>query len=88
MVDLFGRVGLLDEVRNVVEGMFMKSNVVIWGCLLGVCEKYSDVKMGEWVVKYFFELELWNDGVYVVLLNIYVSRDMWKDVERVREIMK
>lgn len=88
MADLLGRAGLLDEARNVVEGMPMKPNVVIWGCLLGACEKHSDVKMGEWVAKHFLELEPWNDGVYVVLSNIYASRDMWKDVERVREIMK
>ncbi|KAF2285236.1 hypothetical protein GH714_039083 [Hevea brasiliensis] len=88
MVDLLGRVGLLKEAREIVEGMPMKPNVVIWGCLMGACEKYGDVKMGEWVAKHLQELEPWNDGVYVVLSNIYASRGLWQEVERIRVGMK
>ncbi|KAF2285230.1 hypothetical protein GH714_039060 [Hevea brasiliensis] len=61
MVDLLGRVGLLKEAREIVEGMPMKPNV---------------------------ELEPWNDGVYVVLSNIYASRGLWQEVERIRVGMK
>ncbi|KNA06956.1 hypothetical protein SOVF_176320 [Spinacia oleracea] len=88
MVDLLGRAGLLEEARNMVETMPMKPNGAIWGCLLAASERYNDVKMGEWVAKLFLELEPWNDGVYVVLSNIYASRDMWEEVEKMREIMK
>jgi hypothetical protein len=79
---------LLKEAREIVEGMPMKANVVIWGCLLSACEKYSNVQMGEWVAKHLLDLEPWNDGVYVVLSNIYASRGLWLEVERVRLIMK
>lgn len=88
MVDLLGRAGLLEEAREMVEGMPMEANVVIWGCLMGACEKYGNVKMGEWVCKHFLELEPWNDGVYVVLSNIYASKGLWEEAGRVRSIMK
>ncbi|CDP03272.1 unnamed protein product [Coffea canephora] len=88
MVDLLGRGGLLDEARVMVEEMQMKPNVVIWGCLMGASEKYGAVEMGEWVAKHLLELEPWNDGVYVVLSNIYASNDLWEEVERIRGIMK
>ncbi|KDP24093.1 hypothetical protein JCGZ_25750 [Jatropha curcas] len=88
MVDLLGRVGLLEEAREIVEGMPMKPNVVIWGCLMGACEKYGDVKMGEWVAKHLQELEPWNEGGFVVLSNIYASKGFWQEVERVRVGMK
>lgn len=88
MVDLLGRAGLLEEAKEMVEGMPVEANVVIWGCLMGACEKYGDVKMGEWVCKHFLELEPWNDGVYVVLSNIYASKGLWEEVGRVRSIMK
>ncbi|CAK7337475.1 unnamed protein product [Dovyalis caffra] len=88
LVDLIGRAGLLKEAREIVEGMPMKANVVIWGCLLGACEKYANVQMGEWVAKHFQDLEPWNDGVYVVLSNIYASRGLWLEVEKVRVILK
>ncbi|GFY98380.1 tetratricopeptide repeat (TPR)-like superfamily protein [Actinidia rufa] len=88
MVDLLGRAGLLEEAKEMVEDMPMEANVVIWGCLMGACEKYGNVKMGECVSKHLQELEPWNDGVYVVLSNIYASNGLWEEVERVRGIMK
>ncbi|KAI3810837.1 hypothetical protein L1987_20460 [Smallanthus sonchifolius] len=88
MVDLFGRCGLLEEAREVVREMPMEANVVIWGCLMGACEKYGDVKMGEWVAKHLQQMEPWNDGVYVLMSNIYASNGLWEDVGRMRKIMK
>ncbi|KFK42118.1 hypothetical protein AALP_AA2G213100 [Arabis alpina] len=88
IVDLLSRDGRLKEARRVVEGMPMKPNVVVWGCLMGGCEKFGDVELAEWVARYMIELEPWNDGVYVVLANVYAFRGMWKDVERVRNMLK
>ncbi|KAL6519973.1 hypothetical protein OROHE_017116 [Orobanche hederae] len=88
MVDLLGRAGLLDEAKMMVEGMPVRANVAIFGCLMGACEKYGDVKMGQWVAQHLIELEPKNDGVFVVLSNIYANHGMWKEVERLRETMK
>ncbi|CAH1424544.1 unnamed protein product [Lactuca virosa] len=88
MVDLFSRCGLLDEAREMVEAMPMEGNVVIWGSLMGGCEKYGNVKMGEFVGKKLMELEPWNDGVYVVMSNIYASNGLWEDVGKMRKFMK
>ncbi|KAK4280934.1 hypothetical protein QN277_012486 [Acacia crassicarpa] len=88
MVDLLGRAGLLNESRKMVEEMPMKPNTVVWGCLLGACEKYGNVDMAEWVAKHLQELEPWNDGAFVVLSNIYANKGMWKQVEHVRSVMK
>ncbi|XP_065848773.1 pentatricopeptide repeat-containing protein At1g77170, mitochondrial [Euphorbia lathyris] len=88
MVDLLGRVGLVGEARELIEGMPMQPNVVIWGCLMGACEKFGDVKTAEWVGSHLQELEPWNDGGFVVLSNIYASKGLWYEVERVRRCMK
>ncbi|KAF8036228.1 hypothetical protein BT93_C2057 [Corymbia citriodora subsp. variegata] len=88
IVDLLGRAGRFDEAKEMVEGMPMKANSIIYGCLLGACEKHENVEIGEWVAKHLQELEPWNDGVYVVLSNIYASRGMWKEVEEMRVVMK
>ncbi|KAJ0241426.1 Pentatricopeptide repeat-containing protein [Hirschfeldia incana] len=87
VVDLLSRDGRLEEAKRVVEGMPMRPSVVVWGCLMGGCEKFGDVEMAEWVAEHMVELEPWNDGVYVVLANVYAFRGMWKDVERVRKLM-
>lgn len=88
MVDLLGRAGLLEDARRMVEQMPMKPNSVVWGCLMGACEKYGNVDMAEWVAKHLQELEPWSDGVYVVLSNIYANRGLWKEVERIRSVME
>ncbi|KAL1290326.1 hypothetical protein HN51_058791 [Arachis hypogaea] len=88
MVDLLGRAGLLDEARKMVEEMPMKPNSIVWGCLMGACEKHGNVDMAEWVTKHLQELEPWNDGAYVVLCNIYANHGLWKEVERIRSFMK
>ena len=88
MADLLGRAGLFDEAREMVEEMPMPANVVIWGCLMGACEKFGNVQMAEWVAKHLRELEPWNDGVYVVLSNIYASKGMWEEVSKIRKVMK
>ncbi|GJM93271.1 hypothetical protein PR202_ga09816 [Eleusine coracana subsp. coracana] len=49
VVDMLGRVGRVDEARALVERrMPMDGNVVIWGTLLGACEKHGNVSVGEW----------------------------------------
>ncbi|KAJ7979701.1 Pentatricopeptide repeat-containing protein family [Quillaja saponaria] len=88
MVDLLGRAGLLEEAKEMVDGMPMKPNSIIWGCLMGACEKYGNVEMGEWVAKHLQILEPWDDGAFVVLSNIYANKGLWKEVEKIRWIMK
>ncbi|XP_047951353.1 pentatricopeptide repeat-containing protein At1g77170, mitochondrial-like [Salvia hispanica] len=88
MVDLLGRAGMLDEAILMVEGMPLKPNAVIWGCLMGACENYGNVKLGEHVAKHLIELEPGNSGVYVVLSNIYANSGMWKELERVRKNLR
>nr|AFK47126.1 unknown [Medicago truncatula] len=88
MVDLLGRAGLFDDARRMVEEMPMKPNSVVWGCLMGACEKHGNVDMAEWVAENLQALEPWNEGVYVVLSNIYANKGLWKEVERIRSFMK
>ena len=88
MVDLLGRAGLFDDARRMVEEMPMKPNSVVWGCLMGACEKHGNVDMAEWVAGHLQALEPWNEGVYVVLSNIYANKGLWKEVERIRSFMK
>ncbi|CAN1354865.1 Pentatricopeptide repeat-containing protein At1g77170, mitochondrial [Linum perenne] len=88
LVDLLGRKGLLKEAREVVESMPMEPNVVIFGCLMGACEKHGDVRMAEWVAENLQRLEPWNDGVFVVMSNVYANNGMWREVEKLRVVMK
>lgn len=88
MVDLLGRGGLLREAVKLVGGMPMKPDLVIWGALLGACRIHSDVKTGKQVLKQVLELEPFSGGLYVLISNIYCEAQMWKDVRKIRVVMK
>ena len=57
--------------------MPMEANVVIWGTLLSACEKHGNVSVGKWTAVRLLEAEPWNDGVYVVLYNMYAAAGIW-----------
>ncbi|KAH0450992.1 hypothetical protein IEQ34_021684 [Dendrobium chrysotoxum] len=88
VADMLGKVGRVREAVEMVEGMRCPASAVVWGSLLGACEKHGEVRIGEKVAAKLVELEPWNDGVYVVLSNIYAGEGMWEEVERVRRLMR
>ncbi|KAK1265572.1 putative pentatricopeptide repeat-containing protein [Acorus gramineus] len=87
MVDLLGRVGLLDEAYRLIQEMPIEPNSVVWGSLLGACRTYRDTHLAERALKRLIELEPWNAGNYILLSNIYASSARWDDTAKLRETM-
>ncbi|XP_022924289.1 pentatricopeptide repeat-containing protein At1g08070, chloroplastic-like [Cucurbita moschata] len=87
MVDLLCRAGRLVEAREFIQAMPLQPNGAIWGAMLGACRVYNDLELGEESVRCLLELEPTNDGVYILLSNIYAKRQMWNEVKKVRELM-
>eukprot|EP01018_Ginkgo_biloba_P019470 Gb_05264 [translate_table: standard] len=88
MVDLLGRAGHLDEARDFIDKMPIKSDAAVWGSLLGACRIYSNIELGEWVAERLLELDPKNPGHYVLLSNIYATAGRWDDMQNVRKMMK
>ncbi|XP_059669972.1 pentatricopeptide repeat-containing protein At5g06540-like [Cornus florida] len=88
MVDLFGRGGRLLEAEELIKGMAWKTDVVIWGALLGACRNQGNIEIAERAVKEILVLEPHNHGVYVVLSNMYAEAGQWENVSRMRKMMK
>ncbi|XP_042489966.1 pentatricopeptide repeat-containing protein At3g26782, mitochondrial isoform X2 [Macadamia integrifolia] len=88
MVDLLGRAGYLDKAYELIEGMKVKPDCVVWGALLGACRIHKNVKLGEISARKLFELDPDNCGYYVLLSNLYADTGRWEDVERMRIFMK
>ncbi|CAA0832114.1 Pentatricopeptide repeat-containing protein [Striga hermonthica] len=88
MVDLLGRAGRLDEALELVEKMPMKPNPIVWVALLSGCRLHRNVELGELAVNRLLELNFENDGLYTLLSNLYASARRWKDVAKVRLLMK
>eukprot|EP01018_Ginkgo_biloba_P031907 Gb_25356 [translate_table: standard] len=88
MVDLLGRAGLLDEARDFINKIPIKSDTAVLVSLLGACRMHSNVELGEWVAERLFELEPEIDAPYVLLSNIYAAAGKWDGIARVRKMMK
>lgn len=87
MVDLFGRAGLLDEAKRVIDDMPMDPDIGVLGALFGACKIHGDVDLGETIGRRVIELDPQNSGRYVLLANLLASAGRWEDVAKVRRLM-
>ncbi|CAN0870177.1 Pentatricopeptide repeat-containing protein At3g26782, mitochondrial [Linum grandiflorum] len=88
MVDLLGRAGLLNEAYDLIQRMKVRSDFILWGSLLAACRIHKNLELAEISAKKLFELNPDNSGYYVLLSHIYADAGRWKDVERMRALMK
>lgn len=88
MVNLLGRAGNLEEAYELIEGMSIDPDPVLWGTLLGACRLHSNLSLGEEIAEFLVSRNLANDGTYVLLSNIYASLGNWEGVAKVRAMMK
>ncbi|KAL4029247.1 hypothetical protein IC575_012474 [Cucumis melo] len=88
MVDLFGRAGLLDRAIDFVKRMPMEADAVIWAALLGACRIYKNLDLAELALQKLILLEPKNTANYVLLSNIYGDLGRWKDVARLKILIR
>lgn len=87
MVDMLGRAGQLGEAEKFIKTMGLRPSASIFGSLLGACQVYCNVELGERMAYRLFELEPNNAANYVMLSNIYAAVSRWDDVGRIRQLM-
>jgi len=88
LVDLFGRVGRLEEAFNIVSEMKVEANAGLWGSLLGACRVHKNLELGIFASRRLFELEPDNASNYITLSNMHAEAGRWKEVERLRMMMR
>ncbi|WRX19923.1 Pentatricopeptide repeat - like 10 [Theobroma cacao] len=88
IVDLIGRAGLLEQALDLIKGMPMEPNDVIWGSLLAACRMHRNVDMAAYAAERIKELASERTGIQVLLSNIYASAGKWTDVAKVRLHLK
>lgn len=87
MVDLLGRAGLVSEAIELIEGMHIAPDPVLWGTVLSACKTHNLVDLGITVGNKLIELEPAHDGHYVLLASIYAKAKKWDEVREVRKLM-
>lgn len=88
MVDILSRSGSIELAKNLIEEMPIEPNDVIWRTFLTACSHHKEFEVGELVAKHLILQAGYNPSSYVLLSNMYASFGMWKDVRRVRAMMK
>ncbi|KAM3397250.1 pentatricopeptide repeat-containing protein [Capsicum galapagoense] len=87
MVDLLGRAGRLEEALELIKGMSMEPNDVLWRSLLSACRVHRNVELGEVAAKNLFKLKSRNASDYVMLCNMYAQAKMWEKMAAIRTKM-
>ncbi|EXB87349.1 Serine/threonine-protein phosphatase PP2A-4 catalytic subunit [Morus notabilis] len=88
LVDLLGRVGMIEEAKKVVREMPIEPDSYVLGALLNACRVHGDVELGQEMVLCLAEQGLDHSGVHVLLSNMYASADQWDFVTKVRKKME
>ncbi|KAL3645659.1 hypothetical protein CASFOL_010839 [Castilleja foliolosa] len=86
--DLLGRAGKLDEAYDFISKMNIMPTGAIWSTLLSACRVHKNVELAERVFKEMLLIDPNNVSAYVLLSNVYVAANRWKDSARVRVNMR
>ncbi|KAK8961050.1 Pentatricopeptide repeat-containing protein [Platanthera guangdongensis] len=88
VVNLLGHAGRLGDAKEFIERMPIEPGAAIWRSLLSSCRLHGDVELGRVAAKMAMLLDSSSSGSHVLMSNIFASKCMWEDVERVRERME
>lgn len=88
MVDLYGRAGKLEEAVNLIKGMPVEPDVVVWGALLAACGLHSSLEVGEFAAEGMKKLKNEHRVVYSMLSKIHGVKGSWTIAIELREMMK
>lgn len=85
MVDLLGRAGYLREAQDLIFGMPLQPDSVVWMAFLASCVKYNNVGFGTYAFECLVKKDCRNAGAYTLISNLYAANHMWDDVQKIQE---
>ncbi|KAK2664132.1 hypothetical protein Ddye_002706 [Dipteronia dyeriana] len=88
IVDLLGRLGLVEDAKKTIDQMPIPPDAHIWQILLSACNICGNVDLGKDAASKLLELEPDNESAYILLSNLYASAGMWNAAGNLRKEMK
>jgi len=88
MIDMFVRLGWLDDAFSFIKRTGFEPNEAIWSSLVAGCRSHGNMELAFYAADRLLELNPKGIETYVLLLNMYISTGRWHDVARVRKLMK
>ncbi|CAL4900421.1 unnamed protein product [Urochloa decumbens] len=84
VVNLLGRSGKLHSAKEFIERMPIKPVAAVWRSLLSACRLFGDIEIGRYAAEMALLVDPSDSGPYVLLSNIYASKGLWADVQKLR----
>ncbi|KAK9758346.1 hypothetical protein RND81_01G224400 [Saponaria officinalis] len=88
LIDMYVRLGRLQEAFNLTKNMRCEPDEFIWSNLVAGCRSHGNLELGSRAAERLLELKPKDTETYVLVLNMYISAERWQDVSRVRKMMK
>ncbi|XP_074270489.1 pentatricopeptide repeat-containing protein At2g44880-like [Silene latifolia] len=88
VIDLFGRIGDLDEAEKVLHSMPYEANEIVISSFLSACVNRKDLFRAERVLNEAVKVNPLNAGNYVLLRNLYAMENKWTEVRGVNGLMR
>lgn len=77
LVDLFGRLGLLDEAYEILNSMPVESQLDALKAFVGACKIHGNVKLAKWAAQKLFAMDPNDTATYVLMSNLCASDSNW-----------
>ena len=88
MVDLYGRAGKLNEIKDFIFKNDISHIGTVWNAFLSACHPHKNVEMAKWVHDKLLELQPSEPGPYVLLSNTCSDNYMWDKASALRGLMQ
>ncbi|KAJ8442609.1 hypothetical protein Cgig2_026551 [Carnegiea gigantea] len=88
LIDMYVRLGRLEEAFDLTQKIGCEPNDVIWSILIAGCRSHGNLELGFYAAEELLKLKPKDTPTYVMLLNMYLSAERWQDVSRIRKMMK
>lgn len=87
LIDLLGRSGQFEEAMQIVKGMRIEPDEVVWSSLLNGCKIHGRTDWAELVVKKLIEIDPNIAGYGIMLANVYGELGKWDESWKVRRVL-
>lgn len=88
LIDMFVRLGCIEEAFDFIKKMDFEPNEVIWSVLIAGCRRQGNLELGFYAAEQLLKLKPKDPESYAMLLDIFVSAGRWEDVIVVKNLMR
>ncbi|CAN4082046.1 unnamed protein product [Withania somnifera] len=88
LVDIFARIGCLNESYDLICRTNIKPSAALWGSVLGACSVYGNMNLGKVAAMHLCNIEPMNAVNYVVLASMYSAAGLWDSAWKTRAVVQ